>query len=145
MTKFHLSRLEDFVGRFPGWAGLLVETRRRATGLEHTVEVLSDRMTHDPFLSTSLHEVISTVTAIRATAGILVETQDIDPAKIIRRINYHHPVFQPGRDSAQSRHHKMIRRQGISYCGAYWGYGFHEDGVRSALAVAEAYDEVLAA
>lgn len=75
----------------------------------------------------------------------LNQTQDIDPEKIIRRINYHHPVFHPGRDLAQSQHHKMIRRRGISYCGAYWGYGFHEDGVRSAIAVGEAYDQVLAA
>jgi len=28
----------------------------------------------------------------------------------------------------------------VSYCGAYWGYGFHEDGVRSALAVCQAFD-----
>ncbi|MFT5426309.1 MAG: putative NAD/FAD-binding protein [Gammaproteobacteria bacterium] len=75
----------------------------------------------------------------------LNQTQGIDPDKIIKRINYHHPVFKPGRDSAQSQHHKMIRRRGISYCGAYWGYGFHEDGVRSAIAVGEAYDQVLAA
>jgi uncharacterized protein len=75
----------------------------------------------------------------------LNQTRDINPEKIIKRINYHHPVFQPGRDLAQSQHHKMIRRRGISYCGAYWGYGFHEDGVRSAIAVGEAYDQVLAA
>ncbi|WP_089232334.1 helix-turn-helix transcriptional regulator [Tropicimonas sediminicola] len=74
-----LPRLEEFVGRFPGWARLLAETRQRATGLEHAVDVLSDRMTHDPFLSASLHEVISTVTAIRSTATILAETRDIDP------------------------------------------------------------------
>ncbi|NDR59446.1 helix-turn-helix transcriptional regulator [Aliiruegeria sabulilitoris] len=74
-----LPRLEEFVGRFPGWARLLSDTRRRAVELEHSVEVLSDRMTHDPFLSTSLHEVISTVTAIRSTATILAETRDIDP------------------------------------------------------------------
>ncbi len=74
-----LPRLEEFVGRFPGWARLLSDTRRRARELEHSVEVLSDRMTHDPFLSASLHEVISTVTAIRSTATILAETRDIDP------------------------------------------------------------------
>ena len=74
-----LPRLEEFVGRFPGWARLLSDTRRRATELEHSVEVLSDRMTHDPFLSASLHEVISTVTAIRSTATILADTRDIDP------------------------------------------------------------------
>ncbi len=74
-----LDRLEEFVGRFPGLARLLVDTRRRALDLERTVEVLSDRMTHDPFLSASLHEVLSTVTAIRSTAAILVDTEDIDP------------------------------------------------------------------
>ncbi|PRY21551.1 hypothetical protein CLV78_109164 [Aliiruegeria haliotis] len=73
-----LPRLEEFVGRFPGWARLLADTRRRSSELEHSVEILSDRMTHDPFLSTSLHEVISTVTAIRSTATILAETRDID-------------------------------------------------------------------
>lgn len=75
----------------------------------------------------------------------LNQTNQIDPNKIIRRINYHHPIFQPGRDIAQSQHEKLIRRRGISYCGAYWGYGFHEDGVRSALAVCATYDQELAA
>lgn len=69
----------------------------------------------------------------------------IDPRYIIKRINYHHPVFRPGRDSAQSQHPQMIQRRGISYCGAYWGYGFHEDGVRSGLAVSSAFNMDLAA
>ena len=69
----------------------------------------------------------------------------IDESTIIKRIQYHHPQFCPGRDSAQSQHHLMIQRRGISYCGAYWGYGFHEDGVRSALAVSHAFDIELAA
>ncbi|MBN2906996.1 MAG: DUF2083 domain-containing protein [Rhodobacteraceae bacterium] len=74
-----LQRIEDFAGRFPGWAGLVASHHRRVRELERTVEMLTDRMTHDPFLSASLHEVISTVTAIRSTAAILVDTQDIDP------------------------------------------------------------------
>ena len=74
-----LPRLEEFVGRFPGWAQLLADTQRRALDLERSVEVLSDRMTHDPFLSASMHEILSTVTAIRSTATILAETRDIDP------------------------------------------------------------------
>jgi predicted NAD/FAD-binding protein len=69
----------------------------------------------------------------------------IDPRYIIKRIHYHHPVFRPGRDSAQSQHPQMIQRRGISYCGAYWGYGFHEDGVRSGLAVSSAFNMDLAA
>lgn len=74
-----LDRVEEFVGRFPGWSALMADTRRRADTLERTVEILSDRMTHDPFLSASMHEVLSTVTAIRSTAQILAETRDIDP------------------------------------------------------------------
>ena len=72
------ARMEEFVGRFPGWAALLADTARRTRTLEHTVETLSDRMTHDPFLSASLHDVLSTATAIRSTASILVETPDLD-------------------------------------------------------------------
>ncbi|SIO12039.1 hypothetical protein SAMN05444722_0497 [Rhodovulum sp. ES.010] len=72
-------RIEEFAGRFPGWAELLADRHRRVRELERTVEMLTDRMTHDPFLSASLHEVISTVTAIRSTAAILAETEDIDP------------------------------------------------------------------
>ncbi len=72
-------RIEEFVGRFPGWAQLLADRHQRVAELERTVELLTDRMTHDPFLSASLHEVLSTVTAIRSTASILAETSDIDP------------------------------------------------------------------
>lgn len=67
----------------------------------------------------------------------------IDASKVIRRISYDHPLFVPGRSAAQSYHGELIRRRGISYCGAYWGYGFHEDGVRSALNVCAAFSQDL--
>ncbi len=74
-----LDRVDEFAGRFPGWAGLLAASLRRISTLENTVETLSDRLTHDPHLAASLHEMITTVTAIRSTAGILVETREIEP------------------------------------------------------------------
>lgn len=67
----------------------------------------------------------------------------IDARAVIARFTYHHPVFTSARDAAQARHGEVIRRRGVSYCGAYWGYGFHEDGINSALAVARAYGEDL--
>ena len=70
----------------------------------------------------------------------LNQTQNIDKNKILKRIIYHHPQFSPGRSAAQSEHSKLIRHKGISYCGAYWGYGFHEDGASSAIRVCEAFD-----
>lgn len=61
----------------------------------------------------------------------------IDESKIIRIENYAHPLFGVGSVAAQARHAEMIDCRGISYCGAYWRNGFHEDGVVSALAVCE--------
>ena len=69
----------------------------------------------------------------------LNETERIDPARILGRFRYAHPVFTTRRDAAQRRHPEVIRRRRTSFCGAYWGNGFHEDGVNSALAVCRAF------
>ncbi|MFO1204045.1 MAG: short-chain fatty acyl-CoA regulator family protein [Tabrizicola sp.] len=74
-----LDRVEDFVDRFPGWAGLLAALDARGRSLERAVEALNDRMTHDPHLSQSLHELLSSLSAVRATAAILAETPDLEP------------------------------------------------------------------
>ncbi len=74
-----LDKVEDLAGRFPGWTALISAQHRRIEELELTAEALTDRLTHDPQLAASLHEVISTVTAIRSTASILSEGGDIDP------------------------------------------------------------------
>jgi predicted NAD/FAD-binding protein len=59
----------------------------------------------------------------------------IDPAKTLRRITYHHPVFTEAAIRAQARHGEISGQHRTHFCGAYWGYGFHEDGVRSGLRV----------
>lgn len=69
----------------------------------------------------------------------LNQDNDIDPDKILHSQVVRHPLFTPGRDAVQANHARLIRRSGLSYCGAYWGFGFHEDGVRSALAVCDAF------
>jgi predicted NAD/FAD-binding protein len=61
----------------------------------------------------------------------------IDPARVVRRIAYAHPVFDADAIAAQRRHAEIDGAGGVHYAGAYWGYGFHEDGLRSALAVCE--------
>ncbi|MEP2784948.1 MAG: short-chain fatty acyl-CoA regulator family protein [Pseudoruegeria sp.] len=78
-TKPELDKTEELAGRFPGWAALIDWQHRHISTLERTVETLTDRLTHDPFLSASLHEVLSSVTSIRSTATILNETKDIEP------------------------------------------------------------------
>jgi len=59
----------------------------------------------------------------------------IDPGSIIRRLVYHHPVYSSAAFEAQQRREEISGVNRTSYCGAYWGWGFHEDGVKSALAV----------
>jgi len=61
--------------------------------------------------------------------------QQIDPARVLKRIEYHHPIFTVRRAAAQARHRELINVNRTSYCGAYWGNGFHEDGVVSAMRV----------
>ncbi|HAN98322.1 MAG TPA: FAD-dependent oxidoreductase [Planctomycetaceae bacterium] len=55
--------------------------------------------------------------------------------KVLRRFEYHHPIFALGKRQAQRRHAELIDHDRVSYCGAYWAAGFHEDGVRSGLEV----------
>jgi len=61
----------------------------------------------------------------------------IDPRKVLRRLHYDHPVFTTGGVAAQARHAEISGVRNTFYCGAYWSYGFHEDGVRSGERVVE--------
>ena len=57
----------------------------------------------------------------------------IDPDKIIKRLSYDHPVFTQDGIAAQQRQGQINGVKRSYFCGAYWRYGFHEDGVVSAL------------
>ena len=83
-ARAEVERIEEFVSRFPGWAGLLANRQGRVAGLERVVEMLSDRMAQDPHLSAAMHEILSAVTSVRSTAAILAETEDIDPEWRVR-------------------------------------------------------------
>ena len=61
----------------------------------------------------------------------------IDPATVLATFEYDHPVLDTAAIRAQGRHADISGRDGVSYAGAYWGYGFHEDGVASALRVCQ--------
>jgi len=62
----------------------------------------------------------------------------IDPEKVLRRFQYEHPVYTTAGVAAQARHGEISGVRHTHYCGAYWGWGFHEDGVVSALRACEA-------
>lgn len=63
----------------------------------------------------------------------LNNTEAIDESKIIKRMQYTHPFFTLDGVKAQQRHSEINGCNRVFYCGAYWRYGFHEDGVVSAL------------
>jgi predicted NAD/FAD-binding protein len=62
----------------------------------------------------------------------------IDPAKVLRRLRYDHPVYTHAAVAAQRRKAEIQGRRYTWFAGAYWGWGFHEDGMRSAVEVAQA-------
>jgi predicted NAD/FAD-binding protein len=78
---------------------------------------------------------MNTLQSLDAPVRFLVtlnRAADIDPAKILRTIHYHHPVYLPAGVAAQKRRTEISGENRTAYCGAYWRYGFHEDGVVSA-------------
>ena len=83
---------------------------------------------------------MNTLQRLRASCEFCVtlnRPDAIDPAQVLKRITYHHPVFTPEAIAAQQRHREINGQRRTWYCGAYWGFGFHEDGVRSAMMACE--------
>lgn len=81
---------------------------------------------------------------LNAPEQILVtlnHTQNIDPAKVIKRLTYHHPVYTTAGAMAQARHAEISGVNRTAYCGAYWRNGFHEDGVVSALSALRHFEQ----
>ena len=66
-------------------------------------------------------------------------TKDLNKKKIIKEIVYHHPLFTTNSVKAQTKKDNICGQNNTYYCGAYWGYGFHEDGVKSALDVCKKF------
>jgi predicted NAD/FAD-binding protein len=86
---------------------------------------------------------MNSLQALRSKSEICVtlnRSERIDPAKVIGTYPYAHPVFTHEALAAQRRWDEVSGRNRTHFCGAWWGYGFHEDGVQSALKVCESFD-----
>ncbi|QBB69851.1 FAD-dependent oxidoreductase [Pseudolysobacter antarcticus] len=79
----------------------------------------------------SLHAPVTFCTTLNRTA-------QIDPDKILRRMSYQHPLYSHASVAAQTRKAEIQGSNRTWFCGAYWGWGFHEDGMRSAVDVINA-------
>lgn len=80
---------------------------------------------------------LQSLSADREFCVTLNRSEAIDPEKVIETIEYAHPVYTSRGALAQKRHAEISGTARTHYCGAYWGWGFHEDGVVSALRVCE--------
>jgi len=69
----------------------------------------------------------------------------IDPAKVLAEFDYAHPVFDAAAVAAQAQIPRLQGSQHTWYCGAWTGYGFHEDGLQSGMRVADALQARIAA
>jgi transcriptional regulator with XRE-family HTH domain len=76
--------IDDFLARFPAWAEVLLAGEARAGRVEAALAALSERLTQDPFLSEGLHDLLSALSAVRATAGILAESEAMPAAQRAR-------------------------------------------------------------
>lgn len=109
------------------WNYHLTERQQQAVALTYDMNVLQALDAPVRFLVTLNH------------AGA------IDPRKILHRVQYEHPVYLPAGVAAQKRHREINGQRRTYFCGAYWRYGFHEDGVVSAMQALEHFTSDLAA
>ena len=109
--------------------GLLPRRRRAwASWNYHLRERESDR----PTLTYHMNR-LQSLRADREFLVTLNRSEDIRREHVIARFAYDHPVFTAAGVAAQTRWCELDGVNRTSYCGAYWGWGFHEDGVLSAL------------
>jgi uncharacterized protein len=80
---------------------------------------------------------LQSLQAEREFCVTLNRTQAIDPDRVIATMTYAHPVYTEAGVQAQRHLNRISGQRRTHFCGAYWGWGFHEDGVRSAIRVAE--------
>ncbi len=83
-------------------------------------------VTYDMNILQSLHATREFLVTLNNPSGISKDT-------VIGTYTYHHPIYRPVAMEAQKRHAEISGQNRTHFCGAYWGYGFHEDGAKSAL------------
>ncbi len=86
---------------------------------------------------------LQSLQAPRQFCVTLNSPEAIDPQRRIHSIRYHHPVYSSAAFAAQERWEEINGVNRTWYCGAWWGYGFHEDGLNSALAVCRRFGKEL--
>ncbi|MFC1633985.1 NAD(P)/FAD-dependent oxidoreductase [Planctomycetota bacterium] len=101
------------------------------------------KMSQSSIILTYNMNILQSIEAPATFCVTLNNQQAIDPKQILYQIEYAHPVFSTESVKVQKEHQKISGVNQTHYCGAYWGNGFHEDGVNSALAVCRHFGKEL--
>ena len=94
-----------------------------------------DQDEHKPVMLTYNMNILQRLDSDETFCVTLNSNDLIDQNKIIKELNYEHPLFTSESIKAQARKNEISGVNNTYYCGAYWRNGFHEDGVVSALDV----------
>jgi len=92
-----------------------------------------DNKSHEPISLTYNMNILQNIKSENPILVTLNPKSNLDPKKIIKKLNYAHPTFSIDGISAQKNYHLISGVNRTFYAGAYWGNGFHEDGVKSAF------------
>jgi predicted NAD/FAD-binding protein len=102
-----------------------------------------DRDVSRPVSLTYNMNILQSLNSNRTFCVSLNSSDLIDKSKVIKSLEYEHPLFTLEGVKAQKRKHQISGINNTYFCGAYWRNGFHEDGVVSALDVCESFGEYL--
>ncbi len=100
------------------WNAYIPASRTEACTVSYCMNILQSVQSPEPFVVT------------------LNRTADIAPDKIIAKMRYQHPMYTHASVKAKARRHEISGKNKTWFAGAYWGFGFHEDGLRSGVEVA---------
>ncbi|MDB4138604.1 FAD-dependent oxidoreductase [Methylophilaceae bacterium] len=102
-----------------------------------------DNKSHEPISLTYNMNILQNIKSESPVLVTLNPKSNIDPKKIIKKLNYSHPTFNIDGINAQKKHHLISGVNRTFYAGAYWGNGFHEDGVKSAYDVVNQLNKLI--
>tara|TARA_R110001592_G_scaffold218360_11_gene472379 strand:+ start:2958 stop:4235 length:1278 start_codon:yes stop_codon:yes gene_type:complete len=117
-----VSLLPDRKTAWASWNYQLSDQRSKAASVTYNMNILQGLKSEHTFCVT------------------LNQKQDIEPQKILKEFIYHHPIFSSESIRAQQQRALICGQQHTHFAGAYWHSGFHEDGVRSAVEVAQRFN-----
>jgi predicted NAD/FAD-binding protein len=110
---------------------LLPKRRRAWASWNYWLEGQDDQSSRLPSLTYNMN-ILQHIDSDTTFCVSLNCSEKIDPNKVLKRITYHHPVFNVASIAAQQRKSEINGVNRTWFCGAYWRNGFHEDGVHSA-------------